>query len=91
MLPSKTVPSTKRLKLTTRSQQSNNSAATSSKAKSMTHAKKKLRKTTVVEVEDEDSPRNIALRNRAGAVSPEPSAATETTSGISEQSKKVKA
>ncbi|KAF8515742.1 hypothetical protein JB92DRAFT_2829558 [Gautieria morchelliformis] len=48
-------PSTKRNKSTTRAQQIK-SASASSKAKSMTHAKKKLQKAMVEEVEVEDSP-----------------------------------
>ncbi|KAF8510013.1 hypothetical protein JB92DRAFT_3119314 [Gautieria morchelliformis] len=85
MLPSKTAPSTKRTKSTTRAQQIQLALA-SSKAKSMTHAKKKPRKATVEEVEVEDSSRNAVTRNRAA--SPDPSAPTETMTSSTEQRKK---
>ncbi|KAF8513509.1 hypothetical protein JB92DRAFT_3116283 [Gautieria morchelliformis] len=85
MLPSKTAPSTKRTKSTTHAQQIQ-SALASSKAKSMTHAKKKPRKATVEEVEVEDSSRNTATCNRAA--SPDPPAPTETMTSSTEQRKK---
>ena len=53
MLPSKTAPQTK--------------SKTCSQQKSTMHAKKKSHKTTVEEVEDEDSPQNISAHNHAAS------------------------
>jgi hypothetical protein len=66
-----------------------NPTSGSSTAKSTTHAKKKSRKTTVEEVEDEDSPQNISARNRAASPDHDPPAPTETMSSNTEQKKKV--
>jgi hypothetical protein len=64
-----------------------NSTSASLRAKSTTHAKKKSRKATVEEVEDEDSPRNVSARNRAASA--DPPTATETMTSNTEQRKKV--
>ncbi|KAF8509847.1 hypothetical protein JB92DRAFT_3119562 [Gautieria morchelliformis] len=86
MLLSKTAPRTKQNKATTRAQQIK-SASASSKAKSTAHAKKKLRKAMVEEVEYEGSPRNVSVHNHATA--PDPAALTEIIMSNMEQRKKV--
>ncbi|KAF8493327.1 hypothetical protein JB92DRAFT_2835197 [Gautieria morchelliformis] len=79
-------PSTKQNKATTRTQQIK-SASASLKAKSMAHAKKKLRKPMVEEVEYEGSPRNVSAHNHA--TSPDPAAPTEIMMSNMEQRKKL--
>jgi hypothetical protein len=86
MLPLKMAPSTKQTKSMLCSQQMNLASGFST-AKSTMHAKKKSCKTTVKEVEDEDSPQNISACNRAA--SPDPPAPTEMMSSNTEQKKKV--